>query len=68
MDDSTGFATFVVRLQRDAEGVIGGVVERVRTGEKARFAGVGEIGQLIAGMLARDAEAPGREPSPGPGP
>jgi len=31
-----------------------GVVERVRTGEKARVAAVEEIGQVLAAMLGRE--------------
>ena len=55
-------AVFIVRLTRHAAGEITGVVERVRTGEKERFAAVDEIGPILAEMLVRDqpGEAPGR--------
>jgi len=43
--------TFVVRVSTDRAGVIAGVVERVRTGEKARFQGLEDLGALIARMI-----------------
>ena len=46
-------AAFVVRASRDASGRVTGVVERVATGEKARFQGVEAMGELIQQMLAR---------------
>jgi hypothetical protein len=52
MDKPVEFMTFVVRLQRGDGEEIAGVVERVKTGEKARFRGVDEIGALIARMLS----------------
>ena len=45
------FATFVVRLSRMSGGRLGGVVERVRTGEKARFHELDALGSVIAKML-----------------
>ena len=47
-------AVFIVRLDRDDLGRIRGVVERVRTGEKARVETVDDVGQILAAMLARD--------------
>ena len=44
--------TFIVRLFPDDDARVTGIVERVRTGEKERFYGVGAIGPLIAQMLS----------------
>lgn len=57
MDQPAEFVTFVVRLQRRGTREIVGVVERVKTGEKARFEGVEGIGPAIAGMLGPAAAA-----------
>lgn len=46
--------TFVVRLSRDEAGRVTGIVERVRTGEKARFEGVAAIATVIARMAEAD--------------
>jgi hypothetical protein len=51
------YATFVVRLSRTG-GRLAGVVERVRTGEKARFDELDALGALIAGMLAPHERGP----------
>lgn len=51
MDEPAEFITFVVRLQRVGAREVVGVVERVKTGAKARFEGVDGIGRAIAGML-----------------
>lgn len=51
-------ATFIVRTWQDATGRLTGVVERVATGEKARFEGVPAIAELIQRMLARPPEPP----------
>ena len=50
-------ATFIVRAWRDAAGRLHGVVERVATGEKARFQGAEAMATLVREMVAR--------PSPG---
>jgi hypothetical protein len=50
--------TFVVRATRGPDGRLGGVVERVRSGEKHRFEGSRAIGELIERMV--DEEALGR--------
>ena len=42
--------TFIVRLSREGTGVIVGVVERVRTGEKERFQGLDALAPLITRM------------------
>lgn len=54
------YATFVVRLSRAGGGRFGGVVERVRTGEKVRFGELDALGAVIAGMLEKD-ERPERD-------
>jgi len=51
MEPGSRYVTFVVRVVRDDAGQLGGIVERVRTGEKARFATTDGIGRLIAGMV-----------------
>ena len=56
-----GSVTFVVRVSVDAAGRLRGVVERVRTGEKAAFKGRVAIGTVIARMVAAR-RAPPREP------
>jgi hypothetical protein len=48
------YATFVVRVVRDDAGQLAGIVERVRTGEKARFETTNGMSQLIARMVAGD--------------
>jgi hypothetical protein len=42
---------FIVRAWRDAAGGLTGVVERVATGEKARFRGAEALVELIQRML-----------------
>jgi hypothetical protein len=54
MEPGSRYATFVVRVVRDDAGQLAGIVERVRTGEKARFETTDGIGQLIARMVAGD--------------
>jgi hypothetical protein len=50
-------AVFIVRLDRDGLGRVTGVVERVRTGEKARVASLAEVGARLAALWGRgDAE------------
>ena len=51
-------AVFIVRLERERGGRVSGVVERVRTGEKARVEGIAQVGPLLAAMLAREAAEP----------
>ena len=46
-------AAFVVRASRDATGRVTGVVERVATGEKARFVGVETMAAIIDRMVPR---------------
>jgi len=43
--------TFILRLSRDATGRVRGVLERVRTGEKAPVHDLGTLGLLIRRML-----------------
>jgi hypothetical protein len=56
---------FIVRAWRDAAGRPTGVVERVATGEKARFQGAETLAGLIQGMLGRPKWPPGRDRSDG---
>jgi hypothetical protein len=56
--------TFIVRLDRDEAGRLTGIVERVRTGEKAQVHGIDEVGAAIARMFAcepADGSPAGRE-------
>jgi len=46
--------SFVVRLVQDRRGEISGVIERVATGAKERFSGVGAIGEVMRRMLPGD--------------
>jgi hypothetical protein len=43
--------TFIVRATRDRSGRLRGVVERVKTGAKERFAGTEGLGGTIERML-----------------
>jgi hypothetical protein len=56
-----GSLTFVVRVSADAAGRLRGVVERVRTGERAAFEGWVAIGAVIERMVAAGRDPP-REP------
>lgn len=56
--DRTGYATFVVRIAREPAGGVSGVVERVRTGEKARFRGLEAVGGVLAAMMAAEPALP----------
>ncbi len=49
--------TFVVRLTLGDGGVLSGVVERVRNGEKQRFDGVQALAEVIAAMAERETKA-----------
>ncbi|HEV8437925.1 MAG TPA: hypothetical protein VGT40_07510 [Methylomirabilota bacterium] len=44
--------TFIVRVSRDRDGRLRGIVERVKTGEKHRFEHSEGIGGLIERMVA----------------
>jgi hypothetical protein len=52
-------ASFVVRVVRDRQGKVRGVIERVATGAKEVFQGVEAIGPVIARMVERQTAAPG---------
>jgi hypothetical protein len=54
-------AVFIVRLDRDRLGQVTGVVERVRTGEKARVGSLAEVGARLAALW----EGGDAEPSAG---
>ena len=57
--------TFIVRLTLGDGGVLSGVVERVRSGEKQRFHGAAALAELIAAMAEREA-ATKRQKDPPP--
>ena len=46
--------TFIVRLTLGDGGVLNGVVERVRSGEKQRFDSAAALAELIVGMAERE--------------
>jgi hypothetical protein len=46
-------ATFIVRVSRDSTGRLNGVVERVATGEKARFQGAEAMAALVQRMTPK---------------
>jgi len=52
-NDVVAPVTFIVRAWRDSAGRMNGVVERVATGEKARFQGAQAMAALIQEMVAR---------------
>ena len=52
-----GLRTCDVRLTLGDGGVLGGVVERVRSGEKQRFDSVATLAEVIAEMVARETTA-----------
>ena len=58
MEAFSGSSTFIVRLSRDHEGHLTGIVERVRTGQKERFQGLDHIGEVIGRMVAGAATNP----------
>ena len=45
-------AAFVVRVSRDRQGRLRGVVERIKTGEKRPFTGAESLGAVVERMLA----------------
>ena len=53
-DDVVAPRVFIVRAWRDAAGRVSGVVERVATGEKARF----EEADALAGVIQRMVTGP----------
>jgi hypothetical protein len=55
-DQHTAFATFIVRLTRDEEGKVHGVVERASTGAKRPVDGFTDVGSVIAAMLNAERE------------
>ena len=48
---------FVVRVTQDETGATGGIVERLSTGEKARFRGLEALGDLVARMVEAGRES-----------
>ena len=53
-------AIFIVRLGRDDLGRVTGIVERVRTGEKAWVDSLASVAEILATMLAADEPERGR--------
>ena len=49
-----GYTTLVVRIWRDDAGRVSGVVERVKTGEKAGFRGIENLGATAESLLSAD--------------
>lgn len=49
--------TFIVRLTLGDGGVLSGVVERARSGEKQRFDSAATLAQVIADMVKRETAA-----------
>jgi hypothetical protein len=47
--------SFIVRVVQDGKGETSGIIEQVATGKKEPFAAVEAIGQVILGMLQREA-------------
>lgn len=47
-------AIFILRVDRDDLGRVTGIIERVRSGEKARVDGLEHVATILAAMLARD--------------
>jgi len=47
------FATFIVRVSKDTTGSMSGVVEWVRTGQRAQFRELAGISEVISRMLKR---------------
>jgi hypothetical protein len=66
MEPPTPYATFIVRVFRDDTGRLAGIVERVRTGERARFRTAGAIGRLVTRMVQGDPPPEGRRKRPEP--
>jgi hypothetical protein len=55
---------FVIRVTQDETGATGGIVERLSTGEKARFRGLDALGSLITRMIELGRES--ARPDAGP--
>lgn len=55
-DHQSVFATFIVRLTRDEEGTVHGVVERASTGAKRPVEDFTTVGLVIAAMLNAERE------------
>ena len=55
MEPTPSPVTFIVRLTLADGGVLSGIVERVRGGEKRRFHGAAALADVIAEMAGREA-------------
>ena len=51
METLSGSSTFIVRVSRDDQDCVIGIVERARTGQKERFRGLEHLAEVIARML-----------------
>ena len=61
MDIATRFPTFILRLTCGPGGSVSGTVERVSTRAKARVDCLDEISQVVARMIAADANEAWRD-------
>lgn len=46
------YMTLIIRIRQDDAGGLSGVVERVRTGAKARFIGLETLASAVASLLS----------------
>ena len=56
---------FVIRVTQDETGATGGIVERLSTGEKARFQGLEALGDVMARMIEAGREGVRSRAGPG---
>lgn len=56
MQSEPSSTTFIVRVTVTEDGVVNGIVERPKTGEKHRFHGAEALGGLIALLAKKAAE------------
>jgi hypothetical protein len=66
MKSPAPYATFIVRVFREDTRRLAGIVERVRTGEKARFKTAGGIGRVVTRMVQGDVPPATRRRRPEP--
>lgn len=52
--DGVRRTVLIIRLDQDPCGRVTGVIERVRTGEKARVEALADVGPVLAAMLGRE--------------
>ena len=56
---------FIVQIIRDDTGIVSAVVERLRTGEKARLRGLEALASVITRMIERGPDETRPEEEPG---